>query len=77
MSVPTTIGAQFTAGRPRPLFKFAGVFRVSGNTAAFDIHPDGRRFIWATEPNVPLAQPREITIVQNRFTELQRLAPTR
>jgi Tol biopolymer transport system component len=75
MAVETTLTPNFTSGRARPLFKFDGVFEMSGNAAAYDIHPDGTRFIMVTEdPNRPPAV-RRIHIVQNWFEELKRLVP--
>ena len=78
MAVPTTLDPTFNAGRPRPLFRYAGIFRMSGTAAAYDIHPDGKRFIMVSEPDEPIAQgPDQIHIVLNWFDELKRLAPGR
>jgi eukaryotic-like serine/threonine-protein kinase len=75
MAVPTTLDPTFSAGRPRPLFRFDGVYRMSGTAAAYDIHPDGQRFIMVSEPDVPVAPSRQINIVLNWHEELKRLAP--
>ena len=75
MAVATTLTPGFSPGRPRSLFRFGGRFRISGNAAAYDIHPDGKRFVMVSEPATPLAQPRQINIVQNWHEELKRLVP--
>jgi serine/threonine-protein kinase len=75
MSVPITLSATLTVGRPRPLFRFAGRFRISGNSPAYDIHPDGRRFIMVTEPETPLPVSRQINFMLNWFEELKRRVP--
>jgi serine/threonine-protein kinase len=77
MAVPTTLTPGFTAGRPRSLFRFGGRFRASGNASAYDIHPDGRRFIMVSEPETPVTQTRQINIVVNWFDELKGLVPTK
>jgi serine/threonine-protein kinase len=77
MSVPVTLNPTFTSGRPRALFRFAGVYRMSGTATAYDIHPDGKRFIMVSEHKDAAATPRQqINIVLNWFEELRRLAPT-
>ena len=53
MSVPVTLSPTFTSGRPQTLFRFTGVFRMSGTATAYDIHPDGKRFIMVSEPKDP------------------------
>jgi len=76
MLVPTTLSPGFTAGRPQPLFTVTSVYRMSGTATAYDIHPEGRRFIMVSEPDaeVPRAQ---INIVLNWFDELRRIAAER
>jgi serine/threonine protein kinase/Tol biopolymer transport system component len=75
MAVPTTLTPGFSAGRPRPMFRFDRVFRMSGNAAAYDIHPDGTRFIMVTELENPTLPRRQINVVENWFEELRRLVP--
>jgi serine/threonine-protein kinase len=77
MSVPVTLGATFVAGRPRPLFRFAGLYRMSGTATAYDIHPDGTRFIMVSEPDTQSVSqpPQQIDVVLNWFEELNGLAP--
>jgi serine/threonine-protein kinase len=77
MSVPVTLNPTFTSGRPRTLFRFTGVYRMSGTATAYDIHPDGKRFIMVSEHKGAAATPRQqVNIVLNWFEELRRLAPT-
>ena len=73
MSVPVTLSPTFTSGRPRTLFRFAGVYRMSGTATAYDIHPDGKRFIMVSERKDAAATPRQqVNIVLNWFEELCR-----
>ena len=59
--------------RPRPLLIVPNVLRqVSGGS--YDISPDGKRFLMIQEePDQPAL--KRITVVQNWFVELKRLAP--
>jgi serine/threonine-protein kinase len=76
MAVPVTLEPTFTSGRPRTLFRFAGVYRMSGTATAYDIHPDGTRFIMVSERKDAAPTPRQqVNIVLNWFEELRRLAP--
>ena len=77
MAVPTTLTPTFTAARPRPLFQYAGVFRISGTAAAYDIHPDGERFIMVTEAEGPTRERAQINVVLNWFDELRQAVPSR
>jgi eukaryotic-like serine/threonine-protein kinase len=76
IAVPVTLEPTFTSSRPRTLFRFAGVYRMSGTATAYDIHPDGKRFIMVSERKDADATPRQqVNIVLNWFEELRRLAP--
>ena len=61
-------------GRSRALFPVER-FRFSGNTSAFDIHPEGNRFIMVTmgDPLPPVRN--QINVVFNWFADLKRRAP--
>jgi hypothetical protein len=76
MAVGTTFTPRFTAERPRALFRYAGIFRMSGSAAACDIHPDGKRFIMVTEPESPSNGRAQINVVLNWFDELTQVVPT-
>jgi serine/threonine protein kinase len=73
VAVPMRAGAR--AGRSQELFRVQGRFRTSGNAAAYDIEPNGRRFIMVTEPDNPRPVREQIVVVVNWFEELRRLAP--
>ena len=79
MAVATTFSKGFTPGRPRPLFRYARLYRMSGTATAYDIHPDGKRFIMVSEPDAPASdQPRhQVNVVLNWFEELKRIVPTK
>ena len=75
MSVRVTLGDRFTAGRPDALFRFAGIYRMSNTATAYDIHPDGKRFIMVSEPeDAQTSQsPQQVDVVLNWFEELKRV----
>jgi len=75
MSVPVTLSPTFTSGRPRTLFRFTGVYRMSGTATAYDIHPDGKRFIMVSERKDAAATPRQQVNIVLNWLELRRLAP--
>jgi hypothetical protein len=70
MAVQTTTSPTFNAGRPQPVFRYVGRFRMSGTDVAYDIHPDGSRFIMVSELDDPTWFASRINIVQNWFAEL-------
>jgi eukaryotic-like serine/threonine-protein kinase len=74
MEAPTPLGPGFVPGRPRALFPLAP-FRFSGNTPAFDIHPDGKRFVMVTTGDPPPPLREQINVVFNWFEDLRRRAP--
>jgi serine/threonine-protein kinase len=76
MVAPTPLGPGFLTGRSRALFS-SERFRLSGNASAFDIHPDGNRFIMVTMGDPRPPAPDQINVVLNWFTELQQRVPTR
>jgi hypothetical protein len=60
-------GPVFRAGAPKMLFEKAG---------AYDVAPDGRRFLMIkADAATPPAQPNELHVVVNWFEELRRRAP--
>jgi serine/threonine-protein kinase len=70
MAVPTTLTPSFSTGRPEPLFRYAGRFRMSGTATAYDIHPDGNRFLMVQEPETLPAQSPQVNVVRGWFEEL-------
>jgi eukaryotic-like serine/threonine-protein kinase len=74
MSVPVNgTGREFTSGKPTRLF--AGSFSGAGRDPSFDVAPDGQRFVMIKSDDASTL--RQLTVVQNWFEELKRLAPTR
>jgi len=75
MAVPVTLGDSFTAGRPDALFRFAGIYRMSNTATAYDIHPDGKRFIMVSEPEdaLPAQSRQQVDVVLNWFEEVRRV----
>jgi Tol biopolymer transport system component len=79
MAVAITVSKGITTARPRPLFRYADLYRMSGTATAYDIHPDGKRFIMVSQPAAPASdQPRhQVNVVLNWFEELKRIVPTK
>jgi Tol biopolymer transport system component len=71
MVVPTPLGPGFLPGRPRALFD-GNRYRFSGNAAAFDIHPDGKRFVMVTLGDPPPPLREQVNVVFDWFDELKR-----
>jgi hypothetical protein len=76
MVAPTPLGPGFVPGRSRALFSTER-FRFSGNASAFDIHPDGTRFVMVTLGDPPPPLRNQINVVVNWTEELKRSVPTR
>jgi serine/threonine-protein kinase len=70
-----SIGPGGRPGRSRSLFA-AERFRFSGNAPAFDIHPDGKRFVMVTQGDEPPPEPAQINVVLDWFEELRQRVPT-
>jgi hypothetical protein len=79
MAVATTLEPRFTPGRPVALFRYAGVYRMSGTAIAYDVHPDGKRFIMVSEAEGAgdAGMRQQVNVVLNWFEELERVAPAR
>jgi hypothetical protein len=77
MAASITLSPGFTIGRPRPLFRFDGAFRMSGTATAYDIHPGGERFIMVSEVPTRPERLREIHVVLNWQEELKQRAPAK
>jgi serine/threonine-protein kinase len=75
MKVDLDLGPRSSVGLPKALFDFH--FEICGPTRGYDLHPDGRRFLFTRVKQA--RRPVEITrlnLVQNWFEELKRLVPT-
>jgi len=67
-------------GRPVALFRYAGVYRMSGTAIAYDVHPDGKRFIMVSEADGSgdAGMRQQVNAILNWLDELkQRVAPAR
>jgi Tol biopolymer transport system component/predicted Ser/Thr protein kinase len=72
MVVPITLEPDFSVGKPELLFE--GPYEMGGNFGqGYDVSSDGRRFLMIRENDNPAIQ---LTVVQNWFEELKRLAPS-
>jgi serine/threonine-protein kinase len=73
LAVPTTMGATFSAQAPRVLFAMS---LDQGNPLrgdpAYDVSPDGQRFLMVKRDGPGLAAAGQITVVLNWSTELAR-----
>jgi serine/threonine-protein kinase len=68
MAVKVETGAEFRPGTPRILFEKAG---------AYDVSPDGKRFLMVRPVSGPPNQTIEMRVVVNWFTELQQRVPVK
>jgi serine/threonine-protein kinase len=67
MAVDIQTGTVFRAGKPKLLYR--------GNYAAYDVAPDGKRFLMVKMPPTAQTPPAQLTIVLNWFEELRRRVP--
>jgi len=69
-----TAGSTFRAGPPVTLVK--SVYYAPGPWRAYDVSPDGQRFLVLKEqPSASATAPTGFVVVQNWFEELKRLVP--
>jgi serine/threonine protein kinase/Tol biopolymer transport system component len=77
MAVTVQPGPELSLGRPAPLFTLPEGFQTLYPMRAYELHPDGQRFLVGrrveTEPPPPITR---LNLVHNWFAELERLAPT-
>ena len=76
MVVPVQTDPSFTAGRAEILFEEPYYVEASIAGRAYDISPDGRRFLMIKESEEDTSVPMSMTVVLNWFEELERLVPT-
>jgi hypothetical protein len=76
MAVSVRTSPSFSASAPRPLFSLADYVLAGTRGIRYDVAPDGRFLMLKDETGVSAAQSRVI-VVQNWFTELQRLTAGR
>jgi hypothetical protein len=79
MSASVTYGASLSFGPPKALFRIPPNLVLYNGLRDYDLHPDGRRFVFGTR-GAPDPEPPRITrlhLVHSWFAELERLCPTR
>jgi len=81
MVVPVDTGQVFSPGTPKVLFQGAYLFIAGGTPGttrrAYDLAPDGQRFLMLKQAESSGQAFTGIVVVQNWFDELKRLVPTR
>ncbi len=73
MGVTVQAEPSFTAGNPEVIIAWAS--GIGENSRAYDVSPDGQRFLMIKEAE-GAAAPSQIHLILNWFTELERLVPT-
>ena len=75
MVVDVTADATFTRSQPRVLFE-SRQFSGSTPVRSYDVAPDGQRFVMGTSFSAVEQEPvTSVNLIQNWFTELERLVP--
>ena len=69
-AVDVTLGATFSAGKPRQLF--SGRFARTGGPTSYDVSPDGTRFVMVEMVDPPKQPVTRLRVVLNWFEELRR-----
>jgi len=75
MAVPVTTTPTFSVGAAHLLFE--GPYRVDGPFRAYDVTPDGQRFLMVRAVEQPPARITQMVLVQNWFQELKAKAPAK
>jgi eukaryotic-like serine/threonine-protein kinase len=77
MQADVAPGPELRVGRVKRLFPLPDRTLEAAPLRDYDVHPDGRRFLFArlheSEPRPPITR---LTLVHNWFAELEQLAPT-
>jgi hypothetical protein len=77
LSTSVGAGPTLSLGRPTVLFSISSDL-ITVRATRLELHPDGRRFLFARIPGKAPAPPvTRLTVVHNWFAELERLCPTR
>jgi serine/threonine-protein kinase len=78
LAVSVSGGPILSLGRPTVLFPVSSDLITVGPAGRLELHPDGRRFLFARIAAKATAPPvTRLTVVNNWFAELERLCPTR
>ncbi len=73
MASATRFEPSFSFEKSRPLFRFGGRFRMSGNASAYDVSRDGTRSIVVSQTKESRPSPPQMNNVLNWFEELKRV----
>ena len=74
MAVEVSIADGFEAGVPGELFR--GHYQLGGQVRTYDLAPDGRFLMLERDTSSLAASATSLHLVQNWFSELERLVPT-
>ena len=76
LGVPVIRAEPFALGAPTVLFRLPPGTRLSDPVRGYDVHPDGKRFLFARwkEPPLPPTPVTRLHLVENWFAELDRLS---
>ena len=75
MVVEVTTQPNFAPGSPKALFE-GQLFTAADGSTAYDVAPDGQRFVMIKESEEQQQEAPPINVVLNWFEELNRLVPT-
>lgn len=75
MAVSIGVQPGLSAGTPKALF--SGEYAMNAPARAWDVTPDGQRFLLMRADEQSPAGIGQMNIVQNWYAELKRLAPSR
>ena len=75
MVVPVSLRPTFTAGTPRMLFQ--GRYGATAGIRAYDVTPDGRRFLMVQQKERPPVTAADMILVQNWVEELKSRVPAK
>ena len=76
MGVRVEPGPSWRSSTPERVLQGQYFYSVGGGGRAFDIAPDGRRFLMIKELGSLAGSATRLILVQNWFEELKRLVPT-
>ena len=76
MRVPVQTEPSFTPATPEALFE--GAYFIGEGGRAYDVSPDGERFLMIAEGggDEDTLAPASLNVIQHWFEELRRLVPT-
>ena len=75
MAVETNTKANFSADTPKVLFE--GHYATYNTMPAYDVTPDGQRFLMTRPVGATVQRPDELIVVQNFLEELRAKVPVK